>query len=162
MSAKQQVIIRKPYDLSIRSAISFPHASRTKQEFVEQSDVNTIMTKFQKTGQIDPRLDRGPGRYGDFTSSMDYHSTLNAIVQAQEAFYDLPSALRARFHNDPGELLAFLEDDKNRAEAIELGLVNPPAEEAKPTKVEIVSPPQPKDAKASSGAGGAGDQSGAA
>lgn len=160
----KQVQIRKPYDASVRSAISFPHASRTKQQFVEESDVNTIMRKYEKTGIIDPRLQRGPGSYGDFTGAQDYHTALQQIVEAQEAFYDLPSGIRAKFHNDPGELLAFLEDDKNRDEAIKLGLVKAPEPEAKPQKVEVVNPPQPKgDGKPSpSGAEGRGDQSGGA
>jgi len=156
--------IRKPYEPSVRVAISFPHASRTKQAFVEESDINTIMKKYEKTGVLDPRLQRGPGSYGDFTSATDYHSSLNQVVAAQEAFYNLPSAVRAKFHNDPGEMLAWLENPKNDAEAIELGLRQAPEPEAKPTKVEVVSPPQPKgEAQPKpSGAEGRGDQSGGA
>lgn len=164
MSNTKQVSIRKPYDASVRSAISFPHASRTKQQFVEESDINTIMRKYEKTGVIDPRLQRGPGSYGDFSNATDYHTSLTQIVEAQDAFYDLPASLRKRFNNDPAELLDFLADDRNRDEAIKLGLVPAPEPEAPPTKVEVVSPPQPKDeAKPkSSGAEGRGDQSGAA
>lgn len=123
----KQIQIRKPYDASIRSAISFPHASRTKQQFVEDSDINTIMRKYEKTGILDPRLQRGPGSYGDFSSATDYHTSLNQVVEAQAAFYDLSSTIRARFHNDPGELLDFLDDPANRDEAVKLGLVEPPA-----------------------------------
>jgi len=146
--------IRKPYDASSRTAISFPNATRTKQEFAKETDINTIMRKYEKTGVIDPRLQRGPGSYGDFTGATDYQTSLNQVVEAQEAFYALPSSLRARFHNDPGELLDFVSDDENYAEAVKLGLVPPPkpkeepaprpkASETPPSSSEEATPPKP-------------------
>jgi hypothetical protein len=37
----------------------------------------------------------------------------------------LPGNVRARFHNDPQELLEFCSDEKNRAEAEKLGIAIP-------------------------------------
>lgn len=135
--------IRKPYDASSRTAISFPNATMTKQSFKDECDINTILLKYQKTGFLDPAMVRARGSFGDFTSYDDYHSSLNQIIEAQEAFDQLPSSLRKRFSNDPGELLAFLEDPKNNEEAYKLGLREHPVE-PKPTRVEVVTPPQPK------------------
>jgi len=38
----------------------------------------------------------------------------------------LPADLRARFDNDPAQLIQFLENSDNKDEAIKLGLVNKP------------------------------------
>ena len=47
---------------------------------------------------------------------------MDKITQAELAFNDLSSDIRAKFHNDPGKLIDFLSDEKNNKEAIELGL----------------------------------------
>ena len=45
------------------------------------------------------------------------------IEQAQQGFEQLPSAVRARFKNDPMELVAFVGDNRNAEEAVKLGLL---------------------------------------
>jgi phage internal scaffolding protein len=62
-------------------------------------------------------------RYGDFTGLDDYQSAIGYVRASGEAFMALPADLRARFHNDPSEILAFMDVEANRAEAIELGLL---------------------------------------
>lgn len=96
-----------------------------KQSFQSECDINTIMSKYQKTGLIE-HVQKFQGSYGDFTSVADYQLSLNQVLDAQNAFEALPSAIRARFQNNPGAMLAFLEDPKNRDEAVKLGLVEPP------------------------------------
>jgi phage internal scaffolding protein len=76
-------------------------------------------------------------RYGDFTGISDYHTALNRVFAAQDEFEALPAQIRARFNNDPAQLIEFLENSDNRPEAEELGLVEKAAAEvveaAKPT-----------------------------
>jgi len=96
------------------------------------------MAKYKATGLID-HVNTFRGSYGDFTSVQDYQLSLNQVMAAQESFEALPSHIRARFQNNPGALLAFLEDPTNQEEAVKLGLVNAPP------------PPQPKGAEAPSG-----------
>ena len=62
--------------------------------------------------------------YGDYSSVSDFHAAQNLIAEATQTFDLLPASLRKRFDNDPAKLLAFLEDDSNREEAVKLGLVN--------------------------------------
>jgi hypothetical protein len=57
---------------------------------------------------------------------------MNAVRDAQVEFLRVPADVRARFNNDPGRLMAFLEDDRNRDEARKLGFLKP---------VEVVPPP---------------------
>ena len=63
--------------------------------------------------------------FGDFTTApTSLQDAYNRILEAQAGFADLPSNVRARFGNDPMQLIAFLNDPSNRAEAEQLGLVN--------------------------------------
>jgi phage internal scaffolding protein len=120
------MFLRSPYnydsdEASQDTGLVCPEESLTKQSFKEQSDINVIVNKFMKTGVM-PETVNMP-RYGDFTEATDYQTALNLVMQAEDAFMELPATLRARFENDPGQLLAFIEDDSNRAEAEALGLV---------------------------------------
>lgn len=63
--------------------------------------------------------------FGDFsTAPMSLQDAYNRILEAQAGFADLPSNVRARFGNDPMQMIAFLNDPANRVEAEKLGLVN--------------------------------------
>lgn len=97
--------------------------SLTKQSFAEEVDINTIVRRFGLTGQL-PSDVRVP-QYADFDEVVDYHSAMLLVRQAQESFMELPAHVRARFHNEPGELVAFVSDEKNREEAERLGIVVP-------------------------------------
>lgn len=95
----------------------------TKQEFAEEVDINTILRRFNITGQL-PENVRMP-TYGDFTDITDFHSAANAIAEAREAFERMPADVRLRFNNDPADFVAFCDNEQNRAEAERLGLVDP-------------------------------------
>lgn len=67
--------------------------------------------------------------FDDFTQvPSSYEEIQERMIEATNRFYDLPSALRERFSNDPASLLSFLSDEANRDEASRLGLlkVSPP------------------------------------
>lgn len=100
--------------------------TKTQQQFTDQCDVNKIVAKYKTTGQFQ-HLTNKQGVYADFTKVTDYHGMMNTVLNAQNAFGSLPSHLRARFENDPGKLLAFLQDPNNRDEAIKLGLIDKPS-----------------------------------
>jgi len=102
--------------------------SRTIQSEKDSCDINKILAKFKATGIMTNINTRQP-LDGDFTEVADYHSAMIQVAAAQESFMALPSALRKRFGNDPGNLLNFLSDPQNLSEAVSLGLVNaPPAD----------------------------------
>lgn len=109
--------------------------SLTQQEFAEEVDINTIVKRFGLTGEL-PETLRVPVS-GDFTNATDYHTALNLIIEADNAFLELPPKLRDRFNQDPAQLMAFLEDPGNLKEAQELGLVNKAPERVR-TAIEAV------------------------
>ena len=102
--------------------------SLTEQAHAQASDINQIMLRYEKSGLL-PQRTEAP-RFGDFTGIFDYHTAVEAVKRAQDAFMSLDPRVRARFENDPGKLLAFLDqigaDPALRKEAQELGLVNVP------------------------------------
>ncbi|AXL14563.1 internal scaffolding protein [Microviridae sp.] len=95
--------------------------SLTKQSDKDKCDVNLILKKFEKTGQL-PSNGSQP-IYGDFSNMPDYNKALNSIINAQDKFYNLPAEIRALFSNDPAQLIKFVDDPKNKDEAISLGLL---------------------------------------
>lgn len=106
-----------------------PDLGYTQQQFAEEADINTIVRRFGLTGEL-PSAMRAP-IYGDFTGITNYQDALNAVLQAEAGFNDLPADLRERFANDPARMLQFLADDRNKDEAIKLGLVNKPPEQTR-------------------------------
>lgn len=108
--------------------------SLTVQSMAEDADINVLMYRYGITGKM-PENPRVPV-YADFSEISDYRSALEAVMNASAGFMELPANVRARFENDPQMLLEFLANDINRAEAIQLGLVNAPP----PDKLPDVPP----------------------
>lgn len=122
------MFLRAPYnydvdEASLDAGTVNDKPSMTDESFGEECDINTIVRRFGLTGEM-PQPVVVP-TYADFERTYDYHSALLEIRRAESEFMRLPAAVRARFDNDAGSLLAFLEDDKNREEAVSLGLVHP-------------------------------------
>jgi len=105
-----------------RVQIKFKQESKTEQSHMAALNVNKIVAKYQKTGLLPNRQGKEP-MYGDFTGIEDFHTCQNRIVEAKRDFMSLPSDIRERFHNDPGELVQFINDPDNIEEARELGLL---------------------------------------
>lgn len=138
----QKVFIRTPYNYDADEAsnltgLSCLDPTLTQQHMADECDINKILEKFGVTGQL-PVSTVSP-QYGDFSGVSDYHSALNQIASMESDFMSLPAQLRARFNHDPAELLSFLENDSNRQEAIELGLID-----GQPVVKTIVSSETPK------------------
>lgn len=102
--------------------------TRTVQSAKDECDINKIMSRYAKTGLIS-HVNGREARYGDFTGVVDYQTAVDAVRAAEVSFMALPSSVRSRFDNDPGQLIAFLSDRANLDEAVELGLVQKPVQE---------------------------------
>lgn len=127
--------LRTPYNYdrdiaSNESGLECLDPTMAQQQFREECDINTIMERFGRTGELVAPV-RMP-QYGDFDGVNDYHSAMNAIVEAQSAFDQLPAKMRARFGNDPAEFVEFCMNEENREEAIRMGLVQAPIQAPAP------------------------------
>ena len=123
MTKSNTLTIRKPYDPSPRVSISSFEKTLAMQEFADECDINTIMSRYENDGILD-HVNNFQGSYGDFTNAQDYQTSLNQVIQAEAAFMDLPANIRARFGNDPAQLIGFLESDRAEdiEESVKLGL----------------------------------------
>lgn len=136
--------------------LSFPEHGRTKQSFKDECDINVIMRRFEQTGELP--LNQRPMLFGD-CPDLDFQGAMQTVVEAKERFLALPSAIRDRFANDPQRLLNFINDERNRDEAIALGLVRK-AVEASPggQATPVQAPPAPSQPAPTSQAPGATPQ----
>jgi len=99
----------------------FNKSSRTQQHFRDECDINTILERFNITGQL--RVGSVQPKYGDFSGITDYQSALNAVMAAQDSFLELPAKIRAKFDNDPALFVQFASDEANRDEMKTMGLL---------------------------------------
>lgn len=112
----------------------------TRQEFKDECDINKILANYAQTGQLG-HLNTRPPMWGD-VGPQDFQTALHLVMDAQAEFDKLPAKVRDRFANDPAKLLAFVQDESNRSEAISLGLVPspPPAAPATPPAPSTPAP----------------------
>ena len=80
----------------------------TQQQYKDECDINNIMKKYQQTGDFPTKLQQGV--YADLTTITDYQDMLHQIQLADEAFNSLSAPIRAKFQNDPSQLLTFIQD----------------------------------------------------
>lgn len=121
---RENKIISKRKDGSTRVVTPITQKSMTDQSFKDECDVNNIISKFKKTGNI-THVARIQGTYGDFSDIPDLQQAMQTVTEAHLAFDSLPSNVRKRFGNSPQEFLQFMADPKNDNEAITLGLKVP-------------------------------------
>lgn len=107
-------------------------SSLTQQQFKEESDINTIVDRFMKTGHLPDPVSMP--QYVDYEGVFDFQSAMNVVRQADENFMRMDAKVRARFHNSPQEFLEFFADPANFDEAVRLGLAV-----AKPVTKETTS-----------------------
>lgn len=104
-----------------RVQIFFPEPTLSQQALAEETDINVIIKRARAVGEL-PR-NNVQAYYADVSNIPDYQSALNILNQGNEAFASLPSELRLKFQNDPGQLLTFLQNPENHAQAVEMGLL---------------------------------------
>lgn len=95
----------------------------TQQQYKEDCDVNVIMEKFMKTGQMPQTV--APMLEGDFSNLPSYQEALQTVIDANDMFMEIPAKIRLKFENDPQQLINYLADETNNEEAIKLGLKLP-------------------------------------
>lgn len=128
---KIKEFVRTPHnydvdEVSNESGLVCPEPTLAQQHSADECDINFIVERFGVTGQLPPQTGPMP-TYGDFTGIGDYRDALEAVMRADEAFMALPANIRERFDNDPALFVDFCSDPDNRSEAIDLGLIPPPA-----------------------------------
>ena len=135
---------RSPYTgIKNRVSISFldengeQEIGRTEQCHKNLCSIDNIIRQYDKTGLI-THLNNAVANYGDFTEVNEYQDSLNLVMEAQDAFAELPSHIRKKFDYDPGQFFEFATNPENKDELIDLGLAEAPIIQA-PIEVNIVA-----------------------
>jgi len=105
---------------------------RVKQSFKDETDINKILKRAQKTGTIS-HLAKHQAKYGDF-ADFDFFGNMQMIAKGREIFDDLPSEIRSEFHQSQTEFFDYVNDpeNKDRLEKLLPGLVAPGRENINP------------------------------
>ncbi len=137
---------------------------RTKQSFKDETDINKILKRAQKTGTIS-HLNKFEARYGDF-SDFDFFDAQLKLSEGRTIFDALPSEIRSEFNQSAAQFFKYVNDPANidRLEKLLPGLAAPgkqnivvdtvktadeikAAEEAEIKRPEAEPPEPPKEAE---------------
>lgn len=126
------------YSPKLRVGLVCPDVSPyTDQSFRDEADINTIMARYQSTGEM-PILNEMNPQFLDVDEGMDFQTHMDFILDAQDMFDQLPSRIRDRFGNNPGAFLEFSTSPDNRLELAKMGLLNDEATRS------LLNPPAPE------------------
>lgn len=115
--------------------------SMTRQEFAAECDINTIMKKYEVTGQLPQNMQGGEPVYFDTTTlPPDLMSAMAYLKSAEQAFMMLPAVVRREFDNDPVKFVDYGSNPANLEQMREWGLA-PPAVAEKVVAPGLVEPP---------------------
>lgn len=120
-----KTIFRTAYSGPVKSQFNTVGESMTQQHFAQEADIGNIIRKHDRTGLIE-HVARGIAQYGDYTQVNEYRESLDIVNSATDSFMELPSDIRAKFYNDPGEFFEFATDPKNAEKMVQLGLAEAP------------------------------------
>lgn len=96
---------------------------KTKQAMKAECDINNIMKRYKKNGQIPGNMLNGI--YADVSEMSDYQESLNKVIKAETLFMKLPVEVRKRFGHDPIGFVDFAVNPENEKELISWGLAKP-------------------------------------
>lgn len=118
-----------------------PHVQSQERHGAEQHHAAMVSTRAVLSRYIggDATLlaQAKQAQYYDTTRELTRGDALNRIADARSKYERLPAAVRAKF-GSMQQMIAYLNNPANEAEARRLGLLNPKKEEEKPTKSEVL------------------------
>ena len=121
---------------------TFTEPSKTKSEFAPQTEINGIVDRYLKTGQL-PESTR-TGNYIDTTViPKDLIDSMELSKTAIQSFQQLPAKIRRFFNDEPETFLDWMSDPSNDTQAQEMGL-KPSMNSAGNHEEKITPQPTPK------------------
>jgi len=116
-----------------RSRVGVPVSlAKVKQDAAQSCDINHIVAQAKRGSSplgTMPMVNRPSNglqpRFVEYPVN-DYQEMVNYVHDIRESFKRLPARTRARFGNDPGQVVRFCENPENRSEAVRLGLMGCP------------------------------------
>ncbi|QCQ84631.1 internal scaffolding protein [Blackfly microvirus SF02] len=100
--------------------------SLTRQEFAEECDINVIMSRYERTGQLPMNMNGVEPRYVDMSAMpTDFREAMDIMIEAEKAFMMLPANVRREFDNDAKMFVDFASMPENLSKMREWGLAVP-------------------------------------
>ncbi len=118
------MIVRHAYSPRVRVTVN-SGKGRTKQSFKDETDINMILKRYNKTGVL-THVSQRPGSFLDLASMPDYRTALHNVHEAEALFNSLDAKVRAEFGNDAAAFLDFAVEPDNAPELVKLGLLPDP------------------------------------
>ena len=122
--AKEFVRVVGVYDVSLasnESALDCRDESLTRQEFAEESDINTIIDRFG-IGENPIEAQKWVTNIDIADAPDNYQDVMNQLNLARDQFMSLPAKVRSQFDNDPGKFVDFTSNPANAEELVRMGL----------------------------------------
>jgi hypothetical protein len=94
---------------------------QTEQAHKQECDMNYILRDYQRTGLL-KHAKKYEGSYDD-VSDIDYERSMMIVADVNSMFEGLPSSERKRFDNNPAKFLAYAQNEVNRKELEERGIL---------------------------------------
>lgn len=92
--------------VSLATSTACPEIGKANQSQKEEADINTIVDKFLKTGQL-PAMKNAP-QYADL-QEIDFQDAMDQVNLARRSFDALPPKVRDAFQGDPAKFLAYVD-----------------------------------------------------
>jgi len=104
---------RTRFSERVRTSISFnPAERRTKSEFKSECDINAIMARYIRTGELPESARMAAARFADVSETPSFMEMQDKILAANAMFAALPAAVRKQFDNDAAKFVAASETDE--------------------------------------------------
>lgn len=136
----KKIKIYSLYDRPSHSGLSCKLPSKTQQQYLDECDINRTFARFVKTGKPIPQLAGAFYAALPDEDDLDYRTALERMMDADEAFMQIPASIREVFRNDPLNMLEFLQNPANQDRAYELGLAVRPQPTTKAADAAPVPP----------------------
>jgi hypothetical protein len=142
------IILRKNYQPSTNKPTINNQPSMTKPEYESDLEINSIMARYVKTGQVP--VGKIAGVFQDLSIPLDFDLAQDKIIQARALFLDLPMDVKDEFRT-ADELLKAFNSPRGRSKLVSLGILDEKQEPQAPVVGSgAISPtpsktPDPKD-----------------
>lgn len=125
-----QKTVRGRFDKVEAKGLDTGTESKVQQHLQANTDINSVVGRYKATGllrstQASLTAKSTQPVFGVYPYD-DFQDAYNHIQRVKEDFMRLPARVRARFDNNPANVVRFVDNPGNAVEAIKMGLFNMP------------------------------------
>lgn len=119
---------RNKFKVDCQKAIEEGEPTLVEQNHKAETDINNIVKKHAGNLELIAKNQQLVEFTMDDIPTNDFQEMMQIMVNAKEAFQQVPSQIRKEFDNDAAKYLDFVRNPENKDRLIELGLAHAPEE----------------------------------